>query len=127
MSKNKSKPTVRTLDWLRYHGQISNVVEHRVPHANITRDLIGADILSFGGDQEGVNLWQTTSGDHAQKRIRKLLENDEVKEWVKDPKRRMFVIAWRQLKEGGWTPKLWRIMPTATGLEAKLIATMFNV
>jgi uncharacterized membrane protein YqiK len=63
-------PTARTLGYLRQRGYLAGVVEQRVPHTFITRDLLGfADVLAVHADVPGALFVQVTSGaNHAARR-----------------------------------------------------------
>lgn len=65
-------PTERTLAWLRKDGYLAEVVEHRVPHVNVSRDLFGfVDILALKGNV--TIAIQATSASNVAPRCRKVM------------------------------------------------------
>ena len=86
-------PTARTLRLLRQRGWSAEVVERHIPHTFITRDLWGfADVLAmraldtadgFAPDiMCGVLAVQTTTGDNASKRLKKMLAEPRLRTWL---------------------------------------------
>jgi hypothetical protein len=69
-------PTARSLAYLRKEGWRAHVVEQRLPHSNITRDLFGfIDILAIRDGE--VLAVQTTSASNVASRLTKI-ESDEL-------------------------------------------------
>lgn len=98
-SKGKS-PTARSLELLRSRGYRAEVVEQRIPHCFITRDLFGfIDILAIKGPE--VLAVQTTSGAHVANRMTKIAECDSIAE-VRRLGWTIHVHGWRKNAEGRW-------------------------
>ena len=94
-------PTARSLAYLRKDGWRAHVVEQRLPHSNITRDLFGfIDILAIRNGE--VLAVQTTSATNVASRLRKI-ESDELAD------------ALAEVRAAGWTIHVhgWR-KPTKT-------------
>jgi hypothetical protein len=92
-SKGKS-PTARSLELLRERGYRCEVVERRIPHSFITKDLFGfIDIIAIkGGETLAV---QTTSGDNVSHRAEKIAESETVGD-VREAGWRIHIHGWRK-------------------------------
>ena len=83
--------TKRSLDMLRADGWLCGVVEQRIPHTFITRDLFGfIDIVAIRG-RETLGV-QTTTSAHVNARIKKIKAH---REWLKG----------REIHVHGWSKK----------------------
>lgn len=98
--KKGASPTVRSLALLRSRGYLAEVVEKRLPHCFITKDLFGfIDILAIRrGEVLGV---QTTSGDNVSHRIEKIAESETVGR-VREAGISIHVHGWRKNAAGEW-------------------------
>ena len=92
-------PTARTLQYLRDAGYpLVQVVEHRIPHSFITRDLFGvADVLAVGKDIVAV---QCTTGSNVSARVKKITDSDALA-CLRKAGIRVLVHGWRKRK-GRW-------------------------
>lgn len=91
-----SKPTQRTLAWLRQQDYTVAIVEHWNPFVKRRQDLFGfADLIAFK-ENEPTLLVQATSGTNTSARVHKISANKHAKRWV-DSGNRIIVIGWRQL------------------------------
>ena len=101
-------PTERTLRWLRKQGFVADVVERRLPHAFITKDLFGCiDIVALKEGWKGAYGLQVTSASHLQERIRKILAEPRAKLWV-EAGNHLWIVGWAKQGAVGkrklWTP-----------------------
>lgn len=121
---SKRSPTERTLKWLRSEGYVADVVERRIPRSFVTKDFCGfADIIAFkalpivGGDLPiplgSTVAVQTTSGQHAAERLKKVQEEPRAQAWLACGNR-ILVISWAMRGAQG-TRKLW--VPSLTWLD----------
>lgn len=95
-------PTARSLAWLRERGYLAEVVEHRIPHTNITKDLWGfIDILAIKPGEAPLGV-QVTSGSNVAARITKIAEHPNTPT-VREAGIRIHVHGWRNSKRTGWT------------------------
>ena len=94
-------PTARTLAHLRADGWHAEVVEHRVPRTNITRDLWGfVDVLAIRDGQ--ILAVQVTSASNVAARLRKIAESPLVGA-VRECGIAIHVHGWRKhAKTGRW-------------------------
>ena len=103
----KSKPTIRTLDWLRKNGYTAGVVEKWNPHVKIRQDLFGfVDIVAF--DELDVVLVQACRGADTSTREKKIMGNQHAIRWLESG-RPIWVVGWRQTvayKKDGTKAKL---------------------
>jgi hypothetical protein len=92
-------PTQRSLKHLRDQGYVAEVVEKRLPHCYITKDLFGfIDILAIRGEE--TLAVQTTSGlNNAAARVRKIVDCAHLGA-VRKANWRIVVHGWRKLKAG---------------------------
>ncbi len=97
-------PTTRSLEHLRASGWTVGVVEQRIPHTNITRDLFGfIDLLAVrGGETMAV---QVTSGSNVSARVRKIAESEHVAA-VRGAGWSIVVHGWRRNAKGEWTLRI---------------------
>lgn len=99
-----ASPTSRTLDYYRSLGMPIGVVERYDQYSRKRYDLYGfADMVAF--DDRAVYLIQATSTGNMSSRIKKILANEEAKQWVQQKNRKIIVIGWRkyaQPKDGKW-------------------------
>ena len=93
-------PTARSVEHLRALGWTVGVVEQRIPHTNITRDLYGfIDVVAIrGGETMAV---QVTSGSNVSARVRKIAESEHVAA-VRDAGWSIVVHGWRKNAAGAW-------------------------
>jgi hypothetical protein len=108
-------PTQRTLKKLKDNGMTAGVVEKWNPHAKIRQDLFGVgDVLAY--DLASTLMIQATSGSNVSKRLRKILDDDKLRErvatWVWVDGRRFEVWGWRKAGARG-KRKLWGLRRTA--------------
>ena len=106
-----SKPTQRTLAWLRKQGYRCQVVEHWNAFAHRRIDLFGViDVLAVDTQQGRIIGVQCCSGtDHA-KRKAKIEESDAIPDW-KEAGGHIWLVSWRKLKPRGtkvakWEPRI---------------------
>lgn len=101
-----SKPTQRTLEYLRAKSYRCHVVETWNSHACIRVDLFGAiDILALGHDENGrmeLLAVQTTSGSNVAARVAKIQSLDAMRLWVESGNR-LVVHGWSK-KARPWKP-----------------------
>jgi hypothetical protein len=99
-----SSPTQRSLKKLKDEGYVAEVVEKRIPHTKITKDLYGfIDILAVGhGETLAV---QTTTGSHVANRLTKINSSANLQP-VKAAGWRVIVHGWAKRGARG-KPKLW--------------------
>ena len=101
-----SKPTQRTLEFLRAKGYRVHVTEHWNAHAMVRVDLFGAiDILALGLDESGkmeLLAVQTTSGSNVSARVAKIQSLDAMRLWVESGNR-LVVYGWSK-KARPWKP-----------------------
>jgi hypothetical protein len=97
-------PTARSVEHLRAFGWTVGVVEQRIPHTNITRDLYGfIDLLAIrGGETMGV---QVTSGSNVSARVRKIAESEHVAA-VRSAGWTIVVHGWRRNAAGEWVLRI---------------------
>lgn len=75
-------PTQLSLRWLRHRGWIAAVVERWNPHARISQDLWGLDLVAIRPDRQGVLGVQTTSASNLAARVKKLRGIPAVRVWL---------------------------------------------
>lgn len=101
-----SKPTQRTLEWLRERSYHCAIVEHWNAHVGIRQDLFGAiDILALGPGPDGTTellAIQTTSGSNVSARVAKILALPAMRLWVESGNR-LVVHGWTK-KARPWKP-----------------------
>lgn len=74
-------PMRRSLAYLRELGFYAEIVEHRVPYTNVTRDLLGfADVLALKLGEPPL-LVQVTSSSNFAARKRKVLDAETLSLW----------------------------------------------
>ncbi len=97
-------PTARSVEHLRAFGWTVGVVEQRIPHTNITRDLFGfIDLIAIrGGETMGV---QVTSGSNVSARVHKIAESEHVAA-VRKAGWSIVVHGWRKNAKGDWTLRI---------------------
>ena len=94
-------PTARSVEHLRASGWTVGVVEQRIPHTNITRDLYGfIDLLAIRGAE--TMAVQVTSGSNVSARVHKIAESEHVGA-VRDAGWAIVVHGWRKNARGEWT------------------------
>ena len=94
-------PTARSLERLRAFGWTVGVVEQRIPHTNITRDLFGfIDLLAIRGTE--TMAVQVTSGSNVAARVHKIAESEHVGA-VRTAGWSICVHGWRKNAKGEWT------------------------
>ena len=94
-------PTARSVEHLRAAGWTVGVVEQRIPHTNITRDLYGfIDLLAIRGDT--TMAVQVTSGSNVASRVHKIAEAEAVGA-VREAGWSIVVHGWRKNAAGAWT------------------------
>jgi hypothetical protein len=93
-------PTARSVERLRAHGWTVGVVEQRIPHTNITRDLFGfIDLLAIRGAE--TMAVQVTSGSNVAARRHKIAEAEHVGA-VREAGWRIVIHGWRKNAKGEW-------------------------
>jgi hypothetical protein len=91
-----TKPTQKTLAWLRNQDYTVAVVEHWNPFINRRQDLFGfADLIAFKPGDRAL-LIQATSGSNTASRVHKIVANEHAKRWI-ETGNRIIVIGWREL------------------------------
>lgn len=106
MSKAKTSPTKRTLDYTRAVGWIPDVVERWIPRVNVRKDLFGFLDLVVMDDKGGLLGIQATSdesGGNSGARMEKISNEPRAVEWLRRGLR-LEVWGWRKLR-GRWRPK----------------------
>ena len=99
-------PTERTLRWLRKQGYTADVVERRLPHSFVTKDLFGClDIVAIKAGSLGVLGLQVTSAAHWAERIAKVEAEPRAK-LFHDCGNTIWVVGWAKRGEQG-KRKLW--------------------
>jgi hypothetical protein len=94
-------PTARSVEHLRACGWTVGVVEQRIPHTNITRDLYGfIDLLAIRGAE--TMAVQVTSGSNVSARVHKIAESEHVGA-VRTAGWAIVVHGWRKNARGEWT------------------------
>ena len=95
-------PNARSLEELRKRGyRFVDIVEQRIPHCMITRDLWGCiDILALH-EEHGVLAVQATSGSNVAARIDKITESGVLPLMLKWGFK-VVVHGWRKNSEGRW-------------------------
>ena len=107
------RPTERTLKWLRKLGYTAEVVERRLPHSFVMRDLFGClDIVAIQPSHMGVLGVQTTTSAHLQDRVKKVRAEPRAALWLAC-ENLLWVVAWGQKGPAG-TRKLW--VPTVINI-----------
>ena len=102
-----SKPTQRTMKWLKDTGFTAQIVEKRVPFRNTTIDLFGCiDVLAVR-DGVGILGIQATSGTHHAARRAKAVAEPRLKEWLRCGGR-FEIFSWSKRGERG-KRKLWTL------------------
>lgn len=99
-------PTQRTLKALRAKGLICGIVERRIPHTQITRDLFGIiDIiaLDFSRGVVGVQSTGQAFSEHHNKLMYE--RRQECQAWLLTPGCHLELWGWRKLK-AGWQPRV---------------------
>lgn len=77
-----SKPTQRSLQYLRTNGWLCHIVEHWNQFAHIRQDCYGfGDILACNPDRKLIALVQTTSAANFNKRFKKVLAEPKAAIW----------------------------------------------
>lgn len=77
-------PTSLSLNHLRRHGFLADVVERWLPHANRRRDAFGfGDILAIDCREPGLLLVQCTSLAHVADRLAKARGRPELAAWLR--------------------------------------------
>lgn len=107
-------PMQRTLRWLEEHGWTVEIVERWIPGANIRRDVWSCDVLACHPDG-GIALVQVGTGADFASHVSKLEGNADARTFV-EAGGEVVVMGWRELRETGWTPRIWR-MSTGEELE----------
>lgn len=108
-------PTARTLGHLRALGALAEVVERRIPHTNITRDLFGfIDIVAIEVGAKGLLGVQTTSMAHRSSRVKKVLAEPRARLWL-EAGNRIRVMAWEKRGPRGMR-KVWMLSTTSIAL-----------
>lgn len=101
-----SKPTQRTLEWLRERGYVTAIVERWNQYARVRQDLFNAiDILALGPGPDGSTellAIQTTSGSNVSARVAKILALPAMRLWVESGNR-LVVHGWTK-KARPWKP-----------------------
>lgn len=97
-------PMARSMTYLRDEGWTVGVVEQRIPHTNITRDLLGfIDLLAIrGGETMAV---QVTSGSNVSARVHKIAEAEHVGA-VRKAGWAIVVHGWRKNAKGLWVLRI---------------------
>ena len=112
------RPIERTLRWLRTLRYTAEVVERRLPHSFVTKDLFGClDIVAIKEGQSGVLGLQVTSAAHLQDRVKKVEAEPRAKLW-RDCGNRLWIVGW-SLKGAQGKRKVWR--PTIVGMGSSII------
>lgn len=93
-------PTARSRAELEARGYLVGLVEQRVPHTNITRDLFGMFDLVAIRDGETCGV-QVTSASNRASRVRKITESALLPQ-VREAGWRVLVHSWGKRK-AGWT------------------------
>jgi len=97
-------PTARSVEHLRAFGWTVGVVEQRIPHTNITRDLYGfIDLLAIRGAE--TMAVQVTSGSNVASRVHKIAESEHVGA-VRKAGWSIVVHGWRKNSKGDWTLRI---------------------
>lgn len=103
-------PTERTLRWLRKQGYTADVVERRLPHSFVTKDLFGClDIVAITAESRGVLGLQVTSAAHLAERVAKVTAEPRARLWhaCGNP---LWVVGWAKQGAAGkrklWTPSV---------------------
>ena len=92
-----SSPTARTLERLRRHGYLSQVVERWNPHARIRQDLFGViDVLAIN-DEVTIGVQATTMSGRSS-HVKKIMESTAAVTWTAAPQRELELWCWRKLK-----------------------------
>ncbi len=111
--------TAMTLKHLRAEGYLADVVEQRIPHCFITRDLFGIiDILSLSppdpdGFRNTVGI-QVTSGDNHAARREKALAEPRLRAWLEA--RNLFVIHSWSKRGAAKARKVWTLRTESISL-----------
>jgi len=93
-------PTARSVEHLRAFGWTVGVVEQRIPHTNITRDLYGfIDLVAIRGAE--TMAVQVTSGSNVSARVHKIAESEHVGA-VRKAGWTIVVHGWRKNSKGLW-------------------------
>ena len=111
MSKARTSPTKRTMDYARARGWHPGVVERWNAHARIRQDLYGFLDLVVMDDHGGLLGIQATAGSCTGSRMEKIENEPRAQEWLRRGLR-IQVWGWRKLR-GRWAPRR---------LEARLLA-----
>ena len=108
-------PTARTLAWLRAQGATADVVERRIPHSFVTKDLFGfLDILALEPGKAGVLGVQTTSNSNMAARVKKINGEPRSALW-RACGNRIQVIGWAKRGPRG-RRKVWTASVTDVGV-----------
>lgn len=113
MEKPKRKKPVhvssKTLKFLRDQGFIAQVVEQTIPRLWIKRDFIGAiDIIAFHPEKEITMGVQVTTTSNAAARVKKILLEPRVRDWLRAGNV-MMVHGWSKKGKAG-KRKLWTLV-----------------
>lgn len=101
-------PTERTLRWLRKQGYTCQVVERRIPHTFVTKDLFGCiDIVAIKAGIPGVLGVQVTSRAHLADRLAKVKREPRAALW-RECRNDLLVVGWSKRGEAG-RRKLWEV------------------
>jgi hypothetical protein len=96
-----NSPTSRTLQVLRSHDVLAQVVERWNPHARVRQDLFGfIDILAVNPMRTGCLGIQATSGSNMASRVAKVVEHPHARVFL-EAQNSLQVWGWRQLKIDG--------------------------
>lgn len=111
--KRKKSPTARTMALLRKEGCEVAIVERKIPHCFISKDLFGMfDLLAIHPSLKGCLGIQCTSAANHAARVKKLLASPILPRWLQAGNGAE-VISWRKSAEGKWTARRESISPTA--------------
>ncbi len=103
-------PTKRTRNRLEAEGWKVERADRWIPHSRppITIDLYGVgDLIAIKSCW--TMLVQATTGSHGANRVTKAKAEPRMHDWLSTGLRRVQVWAWRELKTGGWQPKITEI------------------
>lgn len=93
-------PTARSVEHLRALHWTVGVVEQRIPHTNITRDLYGfIDLMAIRGDE--TMAVQVTSGSNVSARVHKIAEHENLPA-VRAAGWTIVIHGWRRNSRGVW-------------------------
>ena len=114
--RSSTSPTARTLNYLRGQGITCDKAEAFNAYSRKTTDLFGfIDVVALDPQRGQIVGIQVTSGSNVQSRVKKILEEDDIREYAAQWVRcggRVEVWGWRKVKvkRGGkamrWEPRI---------------------